>query len=81
MSKVFPPVPWTGQFRSHLTSGPSSEDSNFQSLCLYPNPDHSTPPCIHALNGTKVMIILYITLSLVEQWCVNWSQAVNGPTK
>lgn len=57
MFKVFPPVPWTGQFRSHLTVGPSGEDNNFQSSCLYPNPDHTTPPYIHALNGTNTEVM------------------------
>ena len=79
MCKVFPPVPWNGRFRSHLT--PFSEDTSIQSQCLYPNPDHATPPYVHSLNGIEVMIILYVTLSLVAQWCANWSLVVSGLTK
>lgn len=62
MLQVFPPVPWNGRFRSHLT--PISEDDGIQSQCLCPNSDHATPPYIHSLNGIEVMIILYATLLL-----------------
>ena len=47
--KVFPPVPWSGRFRSHLTVVSPREDS--QSQCLYPNFDHATPPYVQALSG------------------------------
>lgn len=47
--KVFPPLPWSGQFRSYLTVASPNEDS--QSQCLYPNFDHATPPFIQALTG------------------------------
>lgn len=50
LCKVFPPVPWSGQFRSHLAVTSSSEDNTTQLQCLCPNPDHATPPYIHALN-------------------------------
>lgn len=49
-TEVFPPVPWSGQFRSHLAVTSSSEDNTTQLQCLCPNPDHATPPYIHALN-------------------------------
>ena len=60
MLQVFPPVPWNGRFRSHLT--PISEDDSIQSQCLYPNSDHATPPYVHSLNGIGVMIVLYIVI-------------------
>lgn len=48
--KVFPPVPWSGRFRSHLTVASPSE--NNQSQCLYPNVDHATPSYVQALTGS-----------------------------
>ncbi|XP_065909651.1 nucleolar protein 6-like [Dysidea avara] len=47
-TEVFPPVPWSGRFRSHLTVVSPREDS--QSQCLYPNFDHATPPYVQALS-------------------------------
>ena len=70
MSKVFSPVSWNGRFRSHLAT-PCEEDSGIQSQCLYPNPDHATPPYVHSLNGIEMLMILYVTLLLFDQWCVN----------
>jgi len=49
---VFPPVPWSGRFRSHLTITSVSEDG-IQAQCLCPNCDHATPAYVHALNGTR----------------------------
>lgn len=61
--KVFPPVSWSGRYRSHLTMTPSED--NIQSQCLYPSSDHGTPPYIHSLNGTQVIISLcYINMCL-----------------
>lgn len=80
--KVFPPVPWTGRFRSHLASTSFSEDDSIQSQCLYPNPDHATPPYVHALNGTRMVIVILLRCIVTfDQWYVNWSQVASGLMK
>ena len=81
LCKVFPPVPWSGRFRPHLITTPSSEDNSVQSQCLYPNSDHTTPPYVHSLNGISVMILMCVTLSLIGQWCASWSLVVSGLMK